>query len=263
MVHRRKEPSPAPTHAMEIAAYQARQEHERRAAAADEEARKYRAELSAEIEETSRPSSTDPDEDPLSPCRYDGWTGEKQRRFLGAIANGYTVRDACAFVGMSVASAYAYKRRQPRSAFALGWRAAAISARDPVADMLFERAVEGVREHVVTRSGESVVRKRYDNRLAMALLNRLDRQADALSGIDGPVPPDAAPVQVIVQHWDDFIRLVDSTPDVTAISTFIGERIVGALALSPPQQDADATEASERKLVQLRSHEFEISPENS
>ena len=47
--------------------------------------------------------------------RYDGWTPDRQRTFLEAIAEGHTVGSACALVGMAPSSATAPASRQERT----------------------------------------------------------------------------------------------------------------------------------------------------
>ena len=52
--------------------------------------------------------------------RHDGWTPDRQRIFLSAIAEGDTVERACRLTGLSVSSAYAFRQRAAGAAFALG-----------------------------------------------------------------------------------------------------------------------------------------------
>jgi hypothetical protein len=78
--------------------------------------------------------------------RHDGWTPERQRRFLESIAEGHTVEDACRTVGLSVASAYALRRRAAGAGFALGWHGANLLARERIADTLLARAIHGQTE---------------------------------------------------------------------------------------------------------------------
>lgn len=66
--------------------------------------------------------------------RYDGWTPEKQKRFLTALARGHNVTKACAIVGMSRQTAYALRDSARGAAFALGWKAAQLRSRDCLAD---------------------------------------------------------------------------------------------------------------------------------
>ncbi|MDX3885722.1 MAG: hypothetical protein QHC65_14975 [Sphingomonas sp.] len=111
--------------------------------------------------------------------RRDGWTPERQRAFLEAVAEGHTVEAACRIVGLSVASAYAFRRRANGAAFALGWQAAALQAREKLADILLSRAIDGQVETVTRANGDVIERHRFDNRLATAMLTRMDRLADS------------------------------------------------------------------------------------
>lgn len=62
-----------------------------------------------------------PDPEDLSDSgRRDGWTAQRQRAFLEALAEGHSVEDACRIVGMTHQSAYALRRRAAGAAFALG-----------------------------------------------------------------------------------------------------------------------------------------------
>lgn len=117
--------------------------------------------------------------------RADGWTPERRAAFLEALAEGHTVEAACGFVGLSVASAYALRRREGAEAFALGWRAACLLARDRLADLLTSRAIDGQVETYTRADGTTITRHRHDNRLAMSLLTRLDRLAEAPADRDG------------------------------------------------------------------------------
>ena len=92
--------------------------------------------------------------------RYDGWTPDRQRAFLEAIAEGHTVGSACALVGMAPSSAYALRRRAAGAAFALGWRAATLLAREKVADTLLARAIDGQVETITRPDGETITRHR-------------------------------------------------------------------------------------------------------
>lgn len=67
---------------------------------------------------------------PVRAPRHDGWTPDRQRAFLSAIADGLTVERACRLVGLTVSSAYALRQRAAGAGFALGWRAANLLARD-------------------------------------------------------------------------------------------------------------------------------------
>ena len=59
--------------------------------------------------------------------RIGGWTLARRAEFLGALRVGGKIGDACAWVGMSSAGAYALAKREPD--FAAAWDAA-LTARD-------------------------------------------------------------------------------------------------------------------------------------
>jgi len=61
---------------------------------------------------------------PLPRIRRDGWTPERQRGFLEAIAGGRSISHACRAVGKSRVSVYAFARTARGQGFARAWRAA-------------------------------------------------------------------------------------------------------------------------------------------
>lgn len=132
---------------------------------------------------------TEPDEDaasePYDPAdyrwvpvrrrpRFDGWTEEKQRRFIETLADTGLVNLAASAVGMSRASAYQLRRSPHGAAFARAWDAAREHAGGLVEDIAFERAIEGTEQEVLNRDGEVVAtRLVHDNRLLKYLLSHL------------------------------------------------------------------------------------------
>lgn len=115
---------------------------------------------------------------PGSPApRHDGWTPERERLFLTNLAETGVVADAARAAGMTRESAYARRNSAAGHAFALGWDAAILLSRHATADDVASRSRHGVIDRVY-RNGELVAeRHRYDNRLTMAHLTRLDRLA--------------------------------------------------------------------------------------
>ena len=119
------------------------------------------------------PSSASPRE-PGQP-RHDLFTPERQAQFLSALAETGSVRGACARVGVSAQTAYLLRRRAAR--FAAGWDAALILARRVAEDVLAVRALDGVEEPVFYRGEQVGARVRFDARLLLAHLARLDAHA--------------------------------------------------------------------------------------
>jgi len=108
--------------------------------------------------------------------RHDGWTEDRKMRFLDCLAQSGNVRVACSQVGLTREAAYRLKRREPL--FERGWAAALAKARDLSIDALAERAVEGVEEPIYYRGELVGTRRRYDSRLLLAHIARLDKLVD-------------------------------------------------------------------------------------
>jgi hypothetical protein len=99
-----------------------------------------------------------------------GWTAEKQRQFLIQLAIHGSVSQACERVAMSRQSAYALRRRESNSMFAIGWDVAIAMAYQALLDEATQRAFEG-REVPVWYHGEQVgTRVVHNDRLLMFLL---------------------------------------------------------------------------------------------
>jgi hypothetical protein len=128
--------------------------------------------------------------------RHDGWTPERKRLFLERFAECGVLVEACEAAGMSAKSAYNLRDRDPL--FAAGLDAACVKARAPLADEAYSRARNGVVERIY-RDGAIVAEKhRYDNRLTMAVLARLD------SRIDRAEEKGAAHL-ALVERWDEYL----------------------------------------------------------
>lgn len=113
------------------------------------------------------------------PARKDGWSGALKVRFLDHLASKGTVRGACAAVGMSPEAAYRLRRRD--GLFARGWAAALVLAREVSSDELACRALDGIEEDVWHRGELVGTRRKYDTRLLLAHLARLDRMVEEQS----------------------------------------------------------------------------------
>jgi hypothetical protein len=131
--------------------------------------------------------------------RHDGWTPEKKRLFLERFAECGVLVEACLAAGMSARSVYNLRDRDPL--FAAGLDAACVKARGPLADEAYSRARNGVVERIYKDGVIVAERHRYDNRLTMAVLARLD------SRIDRAEEKGAAHL-ALVERWDDYLDAV-------------------------------------------------------
>ncbi|WP_052208584.1 hypothetical protein [Croceibacterium mercuriale] len=107
--------------------------------------------------------------------RHDGWTPDRTARFLDTLSHKGNVSRAAAAIGLSRETAYCRRRRDPL--FARAWAAAMLLAREEGGHILADRALEGVEEEVWFRGELVGTRRRYDNRLLLAHIARLDRLA--------------------------------------------------------------------------------------
>lgn len=143
--------------------------------------------------------------------RHNGWTPDRQRAFLEYLAQGLTVSDAATLVGLSAASAYAFRARAAGAAFAVGWQGALLLQRNRLVDELTSRAFRGQTETIIRPDGARHERHRYDNGLALRLLARLDKVAAAeLPDRTG----DARAARLAAQDWDRYLDLIggDASP---------------------------------------------------
>lgn len=148
--------------------------------------------------------------------RHDGWTPGKQRIFLTALAATGVVADACRACGMSRDAAYSRRNSTAGRPFALAWKAALVLARPAVADDVLSRARHGTIERVY-RGGELVAeRHRFDNRLTMAVLTRLDRQVEQLAEREPAVA-------AVANEFEQFLETLDGGNE--AAEAFLAPRL--------------------------------------
>lgn len=105
-----------------------------------------------------------------------GWTPERKVQFLDHLAGKGNVRAACARVRLSREAAYRLRRRDPL--FARGWAAALVQAYDASIEVLADRAIDGVEEEVWHRGELVGTRRKYDSRLLLAHVARLEKAVD-------------------------------------------------------------------------------------
>ena len=133
--------------------------------------------------------------------RVDGFTVAAEQLFLRTLAETGVVADACRATGISRQAAYNRRNGASGRAFMLAWEAAQLLSRRAIGDDVIGRARHGVIDRVY-RDGRLVAeRHRYDNRLTMAVLARLDRLAEG-HGDNGPV------VRAVAQEFDQFLALL-------------------------------------------------------
>jgi hypothetical protein len=132
--------------------------------------------------------------------RGDGWTPDRIRTFLETLADTGCVTHAARSADISVRSAYNLRNRAEGRAFHLGWEAALQLARRRLADNLMARAMHGCVDQI-RKDGEVVAERcRFDNRLSMATLTRLDQRAAATDA-------EAEAIRIVTDGFDEFLDL--------------------------------------------------------
>lgn len=181
--------------------------------------------------------------------RHDGWTPERKRLFLDELSQGGVVTRAAQGAGMSAPAAYELRNRDPL--FAAGWQAALHLARQRLADELLARSLNGVVEQI-HRDGCIVgERHRYDNRLSLGLLNRLDRQAELADARD-------AAHSRVAGHWAAYLEALGAGRDAELLALVDPTAAAAAEAARSAPEDKDHKLRLQRaveRLIQSDRHE--------
>lgn len=102
--------------------------------------------------------------------RHDGWTPERQRAFIEALADTGSVTRAAGMVNMAQANAYALRRSPGAEGFRRAWDAALDFGVQRLKDIAFERAVGGLLIPVFVAGKLMGFRRKHNDRLLMFML---------------------------------------------------------------------------------------------
>jgi hypothetical protein len=133
------------------------------------------------------------------------WTPKCQRAFLEALVCTGSVSKAAREVGKSPRSVYDLQFRRCGKAFKLGSEAAILISRRILEDTLLDRAVSGFEEVSCKDEDGRTVRGKFDNRLSMNVLARLDRIAER----QALAHSNDAQVQLVVSDFEAFLDLIE------------------------------------------------------
>lgn len=103
-------------------------------------------------------------------ARHDGWTPNRQRDFIAALARIGLVSAAAQAIGLSAKSAYALRRRAGAESFAAAWNAALTMGRDNARGVAIDRALNGVEKPIYYRGRQVGTRRVFNDRLLIAAL---------------------------------------------------------------------------------------------
>lgn len=110
--------------------------------------------------------------------RHDGWTPERQRAFIGALAVTGCVDRAARMVNIAQTNCYELRRAPGAEGFRRAWDAALDFAVPKLKDIAFQRAIEG--ELVPVFSGGKLMgfRRKYNDKLLMFCLRHYGQDAE-------------------------------------------------------------------------------------
>ncbi|TRD12455.1 hypothetical protein FGU71_11665 [Erythrobacter insulae] len=107
---------------------------------------------------------------PRKRMRRGGWSAERQRAFIEALAETGSVRAACRRLGVGEHHIYTLRRHPEAESFRKAWEAALDIGIARIEDVAMDRALNGVEEPVYHRGEIVGTRRVYNDRLLMFLL---------------------------------------------------------------------------------------------
>jgi hypothetical protein len=110
--------------------------------------------------------------------RHDGWTPERQRAFIEALADTGCVTRATAIVNMSLEGVYYLRRQKGAEEFRAAWNAALDFGVQKLKDIAFERAIEGEMIPVFEKGKLMGYRRKRNDRLLMFCLRHYGQDAN-------------------------------------------------------------------------------------
>ena len=179
--------------------------------------------------------------------RVGGWTAEKQRAFIAALASTASVTKAALAVNMSVQSCYDLRHAPNAQSFEAAWDSALRRGALKLADNLLERAIDGTEEPIFDRKGNRIgTRVRYNDRLGMFLLRAHlpERYGPPRESAPAPTAPPPAPID------EALVKLTPVAPPEPH------------LLMSPEERDTamQCAELLDGKLPSWRTREPELAP---
>ena len=109
--------------------------------------------------------------------RHDGWTPERQKAFISALADTGSVSRAAAMVNMAQPNCYTLRRAPGAESFRRAWEAALDFGVARLKDIAFERAIDGYLVPVFVAGKLMGFRRRHNDALLMFCLRHYGQDA--------------------------------------------------------------------------------------
>lgn len=165
--------------------------------------------------------------------RKDGWTPERQRAFIGALADSGEVLAAARSVGMSDTAAYTLRRAPGAEGFAAAWEAALAASSGRLVDIAFDRAINGVDDEIIDKEGNHIYTKRkYNDRLLMFLIRAHAPQRYGNAHRDGRVAGDRQDMVPAIPPVAEALKLLGPEPPAKPEKLLSPEELDDALEIA-------------------------------
>lgn len=171
------------------------------------------------------------------------FTARRQAAFLLRLADCGSARSAAR--AAEVSHQTAYRQRRACRAFRRAWDAALLVARTQAEEVLATRALDGVEEEVWFRGEVVGTRRRYDTRLLLAHLARLDRLVE-----DADTAHLAEDFGAVVAALERGEELPPPLQPAAAPQTGSGQ--CNTWSMSPPDEEEGAVEEAAAMTVEER-----------
>ena len=125
----------------------------------------------------ARPALPDFDPVPRQYYRHDGWTPERQKAFIEALADTGSVTRAAALVNMAQANCYTIRRAPGAESFRRAWEAALDFGVQRLKDIAFDRAIDGQMVPVFVAGRLMGFRRKTNDALLMFCLRHYGQDA--------------------------------------------------------------------------------------
>ncbi|WP_394727496.1 hypothetical protein [Altererythrobacter sp. GH1-8] len=188
---------------------------------------------------------SDLQEAPAFAGAHGGNSDTHKPRFLERLSLTGNVRSACRAVAITPMTAYRWRRSCPH--FARGWEAALVVARAAAEEVLADRALNGVEEKVFYHGEEVATRVRYDTRLLLAHLARLDAKA-----ADRNLAEAAADFDAVLAHFEKTGEMPAAAMAARSPEPALARQGARRGAAAPPREEEPSLEELYEQLERAR-----------
>lgn len=198
--------------------------------------------------------------------RHDGWTPERQRRFIEALADLGSVEAAARAVDMSSVGAYQLRRQPGAGEFRAAWEAALALGIQRIEDVAMDRALNGTEEPVYSYGKLIGTRIKHNDRLLMFMLrNRAPKRFAAGGGARGMSGLDKQQLARLKKEWEKDYLAKQRHVSIAEVKASIDRTIEAAYRRIAPERAArfaaltEETRAAWAHFITLRDRDLAAS----